>query len=57
MLEIVLTLSESLKLTNSYLLNINLLSDNPTKWSNTLKQKQKTDELFECVWPFCEFRF
>ena len=52
MLEKVLTLSE----TNSYLLNINLLSDNPTKWSNTLKQKQKTDELFECVWPFCEFR-
>ena len=25
---------------------------NPTKLSNTLKQI--ADELFECVWPFCE---
>ena len=32
------------------------LSTNPTKWSNTLKQTirwQIADELFECVWPFC----
>ena len=30
----------------------NPLSANPTKWPNTLKQFG--DELFECVWPFCE---
>ena len=39
----------------------NPLSANPTKWSNKLKQSvgklptnQIADELFECVWPFCE---
>ena len=31
---------------------INPLSANPTTWSNTLKQI--ADELFECLWPFCE---
>ena len=31
---------------------INSLSANPKKWSNTFKQF--VDELFECVWPFCE---
>ena len=36
--------------------SINPLSANPTNWSNTLKQfvKQNADELFDCVWPFCE---
>ena len=32
--------------------NLNSLSANPTKWSNTLKQF--ADKLFECVWPFCK---
>ena len=33
----------------------NTLSANPTKWSNKLKQLSIfVDELFECVWPFCE---
>ena len=36
---------------------VNSLSANPTKWSNTLKQfVAKTDELFECVRPFCRVR-
>ena len=36
--------------------SVNPLSANPTKWSNTLKQfvGQFADELFVCVWPFCE---
>ena len=32
----------------------NPLSANPIKWSNTLKQLGKADELFECVGPFCK---
>ena len=33
---------------------LNLLSANPTKWSNTLKQFVGVcRQLFECVWPFC----
>ena len=33
---------------------VNPLSANPTKWSNTLKQfVGRSDELYECVWPFC----
>ena len=42
-------------------MNINPLSANPTKWSNTLNQfadeytlNTLADELFECVWPICE---
>ena len=31
---------------------INPLSTNPTKWSNTLKQF--ADELCECIWQFCK---
>ena len=30
---------------------LTLLTANPTKWANTLKQF--TEELFDCVWPFC----
>ena len=33
---------------------LSLLSANPTKWSNTFKQfVGNSDQLFECVWPFC----
>ena len=32
--------------------DINLLCANPTKWPNTIR-RQITEELFECVWPFC----
>ena len=33
----------------------NPLIPKPTKWSNTLKQfvGNRSEELFECVWPFC----
>ena len=34
-------------------LNINRLSANPTKWSNS---SPKADRLFESVWPFCGIR-
>ena len=35
--------------------DLNPLSANPTKWSNTLKQfVGNTRRIFECVWPFCE---
>ena len=37
--------------------NINSLSTNPTKWLNTLKQLVTSEELFECVWPFCELTY
>ena len=39
----------------AYYNNINPLSANITKWSNTLKtiRRQIADELFEYVWPFC----
>ena len=35
--------------------DLNPLSANLTKWSNTHKQfvGKLPDELFECVWPFC----
>ena len=35
---------------------VNPLSTNPTKWASTLKQFVGlfADELFECLWPFCE---
>ena len=37
--------------------SFNPLSANLTKWTNTLKQfVGNADELFECVWPFCEIR-
>ena len=49
-----LTLMVSIKKISSYVLIftivISSLNDNPTKWSNTLKQFV---ELFECVWLFC----
>ena len=36
------------------ILNLNPLSINPTKWSNTLNNSSAAaDELFECVWTFC----
>ena len=37
------------------LLNINPLSANPIKWSNTLNLSAFADELFECVWVFDYF--
>ena len=34
---------------------LNPLNTNPTKWSNTQTiRRQIIDELFKCVWPFCE---
>ena len=34
---------------------LNPLSTNPAKWSNTQTICQQfTNELFECVWPFCD---
>ena len=37
-----------------YKIDLNPLSANPTKWSNTLNNSSAVaDELFECVWPFC----
>ena len=36
--------------------DINPLSANPKKWSNTLKNSSAVaDELFECIWPFMGF--
>ena len=37
-------------------LALNPLSANPTKWPNILKtiRRRIADELFECVWLFCE---
>ena len=35
--------------------DFNPFSANPTKWSNTQTIRRKyADELFECVWLFCE---
>ena len=31
----------------------NLLSANPTKWSNKLKEFVGNSRQIECVWPFC----
>ena len=36
-----------------YMKELNPLSANPTKWSNTLKQFIG-DLPTKCVWPFCE---
>ena len=30
-----------------------MLTANPTKWSNALKQATIADKLFERLWPFC----
>ena len=44
--------SRTIIISPTRLTHINPLSANPTKWSNTLKHF--VDDLFECVWPFCE---